>query len=146
VTARTTDELLARVPLFAGLSKKDLRVVAKLATGLHLKAGSELTHQGASGHEFIIVLGGTVDVLIDGEVVATCGAGDFFGEMALFEDGKRVATVVAKTDVDVEVISRREFSALLIDYPQIGDTLRAAMEKRVTVNAARRDEGTSTHP
>jgi hypothetical protein len=71
---KTTDELLAQVPLFAGLSKKDLREVSGSATRLNLSEGRELTHQGGRGYEFIVVLEGTVDVLIDGNLVATCGA------------------------------------------------------------------------
>ena len=71
----STDELLARVPLFSGLSKKDLREVSNLTTRLDLPAGHELMHQGGLGREFVIVLEGTVDVVIDGEIVAQCGAG-----------------------------------------------------------------------
>ncbi len=58
----TTDERLARVPLFAGLSKKDLKKVSSLATRLDLPVGKELTHQGATGNEFLVVLDGEVDV------------------------------------------------------------------------------------
>lgn len=64
----TTDDLLAEVPLFAGLSKRDLREVTSLATPLDLSAGSELMHQGEMGEEFIVVLSGIIDVVIDGEV------------------------------------------------------------------------------
>ena len=140
---KTTDDVLAEVPLFAGLSKDDLREVGSLATRLSLSKGWELTRQGGRGHEFIIVLEGTVDVLIDDEVVATCGAGNFFGEIALLEDGQRVATVVAKTDVVIDVIGRGEFSMLMAEYPQIGETVRAAMEQRLSENAADEDETTT---
>jgi CRP/FNR family transcriptional regulator, cyclic AMP receptor protein len=77
-----------------------------------------------------------VDVLIDGKVVATCGAGNFFGEMALLEDRPRTATVIAKTDVTVDVIGRAEFSALLDDHPQINKQIRAAMERRLAEDEA----------
>jgi CRP-like cAMP-binding protein len=134
----TTEELLKQVPLFSDLSKSALREVASLATRLDLSAGSELTHQGQLGGEFIIVLDGSVDVVIDGEVVATCGPKDFFGEIALLEGrGKRVATVIAKTDVAIDVIGRREFSVLLADIPQIEATLRATMQDRLSENQAR---------
>ena len=134
----TTEELLKQVPLFSNLSKGALREVASLATRLDLSAGSELTHQGEVGGEFIIVLDGFVDVVIDGEVVATCGPRDFFGEIALLEGrGKRVATVVAKTDVAIDVIGRRDFSILLADIPQIEATLRATMQDRLSENQAR---------
>ena len=130
----TTDELLASVPLFAGLSKKDLRRVGNLATRLDLAAGSELTHQGKSGREFIIVLNGIVDVVINGKVVATCGPQDFFGEIALLEGRSQTATVVAKTSVAVDVIGRREFLVLLSEFPEIDTELRKAAEDRLSEN------------
>ena len=128
MTAKTTDELLAEVPLFAGLSGRDLKRVSGLATRLELRQGRELTHQGGIGHEFIVVLDGTVDVLIDGEVVNTCSAGSCFGEIALLTARRRTATVVAKTDVVIDVIGRQEFSTLLEDHPEIAEQLKAAME------------------
>lgn len=140
--AKSTDELLAGVPLFAGLSKRELREVGGLATRLRIPEGAKLAHQGKAGREFIIVLDGTVDVVIDGEVVATCGAGEFFGEIALLEHSQRTASVVARTDVVVDVINQAEFSTLVADHPQIGDTLRAAMAQRLTENAAHREGAT----
>jgi CRP-like cAMP-binding protein len=124
---KTTDELLAEVPLFAGLSQKDLKRVSSLATRLELSEGRELTRQGGIGHEFIVVLDGTVDVLIDGELVNTCSAGSCFGEIALLSDRRRTATVVAMTDVIIDVIGRQEFSTLLEDHPAIAEQLKAAM-------------------
>jgi CRP-like cAMP-binding protein len=138
-----TDELLARIPLFAGLSKKGLREVSSLATRLNLSEGRELTHQGGPGNEFIVVIVGTVDVIIDGKVVTTCGAGDFFGEIALLEGRRRTATVVAKTDVVVDVIGRPEFSALLADQPQIETQLRDVMAQRLAEDEARQGEDTT---
>ena len=145
VMAKTTDDVLDEVPLFAGLSKDDLREVGRQATRLTLPRGSELTRQGSIGREFIIVLEGIVDVLINDEPVATCGAGDFFGEIALLEDGQRVATVVAKTDVIVDVVNRGEFCTLVAEYPQIGETIRAAMEQRLSENAAHEGETGSSY-
>lgn len=144
MAAKTTDEVLAGVPLFAGLSKKDLREVGHLASRVSIPAGAKLAHQGKPGREFIVVLDGTVDVVIDDEVVASCGAGDFFGEIALLERGDRTATVVATSDVVVDVISKGEFTTLITEHPQIGDTLRAAMAERLSENAAHR--GGSTTP
>jgi len=132
----TTDERLAQVPLFAGLSKKDLKRVSGLATRLDLPAGKELTHQGSIGNEFLVVLDGDVDVLIDGQVIVSCGPGDYFGEIALLDDRPRVATVVAKTPVSVEVIGRREFKALIDDQPEIAQRLLATMAQRLAEDEA----------
>ena len=137
MTAKTTDEVLAGVPLFAGLSKRDLRDVGSLATRVTVPEGSKLAHQGKPGREFLIVLDGTVDVVIDDEVVATCGPGEFFGEIALLEHGPRTATVVARTVAVVDVISAGEFSTLLADHPDVAATVRAAMEERLAENEAR---------
>lgn len=130
-TPPTTDELIARVPLFAGLSKKDLAQISGLATRLDLPAGKELTRQGEAGNEFIVILEGEVEVRIDGEVVATRGAGDYFGEIALLDDRPRTATVVSTTPVSVEVIGRREFKAMVTKQPDIATQLLAAMAQRV---------------
>ena len=126
-----TEELLAEVPLFAGLSQKDLQHVSALATRLELPAGRELTRQGAIGREFIVVLEGAVDVVVDGTVVDTCSGGSCFGEIALLGDGRRAATVLAKTDVIVEVIDRRDFAALLEDHPAIAEQLATAMAEHL---------------
>jgi CRP-like cAMP-binding protein len=134
----TTDERLARVPLFSGLSKKDLKKISGLATRLDLPPGKELTHQGSAGNEFLVVLDGDVDVVIDGKVIASRGPGDYFGEIALLEDRPRVATVVAKTPVSVEVIGRREFKALIEDQPEIAQQLLATMAQRLAEDEAQR--------
>jgi CRP-like cAMP-binding protein len=127
----STDEMLAKVPLFEGLSKKELREISNLATRMNLPAGRRLTRQGAIGQEFVIVLEGRVDVLIDDVVVASPEAGQFYGEIALLEDRPRMATVVAKTDVAVDIIGRREFAEMLERQPEIADRLQKAMAERL---------------
>lgn len=127
----TTDELLAKVPLFKDLDKKHLQHVASLATRLDLPAGRELTREGAVGHEFLIVLEGEVEVRHGDKVVATRGPGEFFGEIALLENRPRTATVVSKTPVAVEVIGQREFATLLDDEPEVAAKLKEAMATRL---------------
>lgn len=125
------DEQLAAVPLFADLSKKELREVSSLATRLEFPAGKELTRQGEFGNEFIIVLEGEVEVRIDDEVIATRGPGEYFGEIALLDDVPRTATVVATTPVSAEVIGRREFASLMKDVPDLEKQISAVAEQRI---------------
>jgi CRP-like cAMP-binding protein len=139
LTMKSTDELLARVPLFDQLSKKELREVANLATRLDLPAGRELTREGRRGHEFIIVLEGDVDVLIDGETVASPAAGQCYGEIALLSDRPRTATVVARTAVTVDVIGRSELAELMARQPAIETRLRAAMAEHLAADQRRTD-------
>ena len=125
------EQRLAEVPLFAGLSKKELRTIAHLATYLEEPEGTVLTAEGESGNEFIIVLEGQVDVLQGGEVIATRGAGDYFGEIALMDHRPRTATIVAKTPVEIEVIGRQEFTGMLAEVPELAGKIMATMAQRL---------------
>jgi CRP/FNR family transcriptional regulator, cyclic AMP receptor protein len=125
------EEQLAKIPLFEGLSKKELRLVSQLATPLSEPAGTVLVREGAAGHEFIIVLDGEIEVLKGDTVVATRGPGTYVGEIALLDHRPRTATVVAKTPVSIEVIGQREFAGLLSEVPEISAKLLPVMAARL---------------
>jgi CRP-like cAMP-binding protein len=127
----STDERLARIPLFEGLSKKQLSQVSSLMTPLDLKAGKVLARQGEIGREFLILLEGEVDVARDGKIIAVRGPGDFIGEIALLDNRPRTATVTARTDVVVEVLNRGEFASLLAEAPELSSQVMATMARRL---------------
>ena len=126
-----TEDWLQKVPLFRGLSKKQLRLVSSLATRLNEPAGAVLTKEGRQGYEFIIVLDGEIEVRKGDRVVATRGPGSYVGEIALVDNRPRTATVVAKTPVVIEVIGRREFRGLLGETPELADEILATMAQRL---------------
>lgn len=128
------DERLTEVPLFANLDKKHLKQISSLATQIEVKEGKDLTREGEHGSEFIIVLEGEAEVKVDGQVVATRGPGDYFGEIALLANRPRTATVTATTPMRIEVIGRREFQTLLEDNPGIATELLAATADRLAEN------------
>jgi CRP-like cAMP-binding protein len=125
------EQRLAEVPLFAGLSRRELTRIAGLATYLEEPAGTVLIARGATGKEFIIVLDGRVEVRRGDSVIAERGSGDFFGEIALLDDRPRTATVVAVTPVQIEVINRGEFKELLREVPEMAATLMTTMAQRL---------------
>src|SRR5262249_28114787 len=125
------EEQLAQVPLFSGLSKKEIRLISQLATYLEEPAGTVLTEEGKPGREFIIVLDGEVEVRQGSRVVAERGPGSYVGEIALLDRRPRTATVVAKTPVAIEVIGQREFAALLAEVPEISQQLLASVARRL---------------
>jgi CRP/FNR family cyclic AMP-dependent transcriptional regulator len=125
------DEQLAAVPLFEGLSKKQLRRISSLMTRIDRPAGEVLTTEGQRGHEFFIVLEGEVEVRQGDRVVATRGPGEYVGEIALLDKRPRTATVLATTPVSVEVLSRREFMSLLALAPELSEQIMATMAQRL---------------
>jgi CRP-like cAMP-binding protein len=127
----STDERLARIPLFEGLSKRQLSQVSSLMTPLDLKAGKVLARQGEIGREFLILLEGQVEVARDGKTIAVRGPGDFIGEIALLDNRPRTATVTARTDVVVEVLNRGEFASLLAEAPELSAQVMATMARRL---------------
>ncbi len=122
---------LARVPLFASLSKKDIQAVARTTTESTRPAGTVLLQQDAIGHELFIILEGSATVSRNGRKIATLGPGAFVGEMSLLDKGPRVATVKADTDVRLLVLTQQEFFGLLDEVPGLGRKFLVAMASRL---------------
>src|SRR5271157_5770795 len=116
---RSVLDVLAAVPLFAGCSQRELRMIAGLGTDLQVKEGSVLTEEGEPGSELVIVLGGEAVCTIKGTEVARFERGDFFGEMSLLDQGLRSATVTATSDMEILVLESREFKRLVTEAPSI---------------------------
>jgi CRP-like cAMP-binding protein len=129
-------ELIAKVPLFAGLSKAELAKAAAIADEIDVPQGKVLTRQGERGREFFVLLDGEAEVRRDGRKLATRRAGEFFGEIALVSDRPRVATVTATTPVHALVIRDVEFRALINRTPQIALKVLAALAERLPADAA----------
>lgn len=128
-------EHLKSIPLFAGLDRHELDVIASAAVEFRLPAGRVLMSQGAVAHEMFVVMDGTLEVIRDGEHVADIGAGGFAGEMALLTHAHRHASVVAKTDVTVLDIDGRSFSVVLEEAPQIAVKMLPIVAGRVIENS-----------
>jgi CRP/FNR family cyclic AMP-dependent transcriptional regulator len=124
-------DLIAKVPLFAHCSKKELEQIASIADEIDLGEGKELTREGAAGREFFVILDGSADVIQDGEKINTLGAGDFFGEIALISDRPRTATVVATSPVRTLVVTDRAFRRLVEESPDIETKVQAAAAERL---------------
>ena len=108
---------LASIPLFRSCTKRELERVAKAADEVRVEAGRVVVEQGHSGHECYVIIAGEAAVTRDGSSIATFGPGDHFGELAVLDGGTRTATVTATTDLELLVIGRREFAALIEDVP-----------------------------
>jgi len=127
--------MLASVPLLSGCNKKELRQIVNLGTKVKVRDGEVLTKQGRPGREFFMVLDGKAQCLVDEAKVASFGPGDYFGEMALLDQGPRHATVIAEGPMNVLVLESREFWALLERAPSISKKLLVTLAQRERANA-----------
>jgi len=124
-------ELIKRVPLFSKLSKKGLEEVAHIADELDLPQGKVMALEGDRGREFFVLLEGEADVTKGDRSINTMKQGDFFGEIALVTKMPRTATVTAKSNVDVLVITERAFDNLVKHMPEIGRGVAEALMERL---------------
>ncbi len=128
---RVSAAVLRQVPLFAALSERHLRKVAKLVTLAEIRAGVPVVREGAAGHSFYVILDGRAQVTRGGAPAATLEAGDYFGEMALLDRGPRSATVTAETALVALRISAGPFDKLLRSEPTIALALLQTLSARV---------------
>jgi CRP/FNR family transcriptional regulator, cyclic AMP receptor protein len=124
-------KLIEKVPLFSKLSRKGLEDVAHLADELDLPAGKVMATEGDRGREFFVLVDGEADVTRGGKSVNRLGSGDFFGEIALVTHMPRTASVTAKDNVRVLVITERDFNSLLKRSPEISRGVAEALAERI---------------
>jgi CRP/FNR family transcriptional regulator, cyclic AMP receptor protein len=134
----TKVEALKGVPLFEGLSRKELAQLARICEDLEVEPGKVLCQEGQTGHEFFVIVDGKVQVTRKGRRVATLSSGDFVGEIALVTELPRTATVTAETPVRFFVLTHREFHSALDQNPNV--------ERKVLRALARRLAETSSDP
>jgi len=114
INIEKTIGFLQKVPLFQGLKKRQLELLAKHFVEREYATGQEIVTQGQGGEGFFIIISGKAEALrqrSDGTrvVVNTFGPTDFFGELALLDDGLRTATVTAAEQTRCLVLTRWDF-------------------------------------
>ena len=122
---------LVSLPLFASLSEPELAEVAAWFEVREVGAGVRLAGEGTTGTSFFVVCAGEVEVTVHGEQIATLGAGEFFGEVALLGEVRRTATVTTTKPSRLLVLFGSDFSRLRVTYPAVADELEAAMRRRL---------------
>ncbi len=124
-------ELLSRVPLFGGCTRRDLVAIARIADEIDLRSGRVLIAEGTKGGEFFILIEGSADVMRGSRKIDTVGGGDFVGEMALVTDHPRSATVKATSPVRALVVKKADFRRLLAANPLVAFKVMNAIADRV---------------
>jgi CRP-like cAMP-binding protein len=125
-------DVLAKVPLLAGLDRKALGSLAGMLKDRTFQAGESAVDEGAQGVGFFIVLDGSATVTIGGRQVRRLGPGDWFGEIALLaKDSMRTATVTAETDLKCVGMTEWEFRPYLAEHPDIAWQIMGTMARRI---------------
>jgi CRP-like cAMP-binding protein len=123
---------LKDVPFFSALSEQDLAAVAQHIDEISAAAGNVLAREGDLGDKFFVIEAGTADVTRGGAPVAKLGAGDFFGEIALIREERRIATVTATSAMTLIVMTGSSFRSLDTSRPEIRETVSKALADRPT--------------
>jgi CRP-like cAMP-binding protein len=124
-------QILNRVPLFSGLSKRAMSEIAKITDEIDLPAGKELIREGDPGRQFFVLLEGEAEVRRKGRKVNTLGAGDFFGEISLVTERPTTAAVTLTEPSSALVISRPAFRRMLLAQPGVQLQVLETLAERV---------------
>ncbi len=108
---------LARVPIFAGLSSRQLGRLADASRRTTHQTGHEIAKEGEGALALHIILDGTAEVSVHGSPRRELRAGDYFGEISLIDGKKRSATVTASSDLHTLAVPHGPFQKLLETEP-----------------------------
>jgi CRP-like cAMP-binding protein len=129
-------ELLGGVPVFSTLERSDLERIAQLAVPRDFEPGEVVFREGDSSDTCYVVSGGRARAIRshrDGRTItlATFGPGDIFGELALFEDERRSATVEAIERTSVLGVLGPDMRRLMNEHAEISARLVVALGRRL---------------
>jgi CRP/FNR family transcriptional regulator, cyclic AMP receptor protein len=122
-------ESLRRVPLFADLSARELKQIAKLFKRRTFAAGDTVVQEGSGGAAFYVIESGEATVTIGGEENTTLRPGDYFGEIALIDEGARMATITATGDLACFGLTYWDFRPVVEANGAIGWNLLQSMTR-----------------
>jgi CRP/FNR family transcriptional regulator, cyclic AMP receptor protein len=133
----TPQDILAQVPLFSVLSKREVASLARSAHDRKFPAGTVLTDEDQAGVTFGVIVEGQAAVSVHGRRARTLGPGDYFGEMALIDHSYRSATITAETELRCLLFTAWVFRPFAMDHPETAWALLEMMVKRVREAEAR---------
>jgi CRP-like cAMP-binding protein len=124
-------ELLQRIPLFADFDRGELERISRTFKDRTFEAGSTVVGEGKTGAGFFVIESGEATVSTRGDERGTLGPGDYFGEIALIDDGARSATVTANSELRCYGLTSWEFRPLVESNASIAWKLLETMAKRL---------------
>lgn len=124
-------EVLGRVPMFEGLSRKVLARIDGHCDEIEVGQGETLTHEGGTSREAFVVAAGDAEIRVGGEVVGHTEPGEMIGDIGVLEKRPRTATVTALTDMRLLVINGRDLDWLFEDE-KLAARVRENLERHLS--------------
>ena len=129
-------DVIKRVPLFQGLSNRQLKRLAGRFIPRSFSAGQSIVQQGKGGAGMFILISGRAEAVLETSdnveaVVNTFGPMDFFGEIALLDDGPRTASVIARAETECLGLTCSDFLALMQNDADMGVIIAQELAKRM---------------
>jgi CRP/FNR family cyclic AMP-dependent transcriptional regulator len=123
--------VLRQVPLFADLSKRETQQIARLFKERRFGAGETVVKEGSGGAAFFLIESGEATVTVGGKERSTLKPGDYFGEIALIDEGARMATITASSELVCYGLTYWEFRPLVQENGAIGWKLLQSLAKKL---------------
>jgi CRP/FNR family cyclic AMP-dependent transcriptional regulator len=130
-------ELIQQVPLFSDLEKKELQGLASTMKERIFDPGDTIAVEGQTGIGFFIIDEGEATISVKGAELKTLGHGDYFGEVALIDDGPRSATITAKSPLKCYGITSWEFKPLVEENADLAWKMLQTMAKMLRASEQR---------
>ncbi len=118
---------LKTLPFFSSLSDEALDKISDFASETSVSAGEVLVREGDYTYTLIVIESGTADVIKAGEIIASLGPGDVFGEMAILSGRKRTADVVATSSMSLITLRKWDLERI---SAEVLDQLQALVDER----------------
>jgi CRP/FNR family transcriptional regulator, cyclic AMP receptor protein len=133
-------EVLQRVPLFADLNKREVGQIARLFKQRRFAEGETVAREGSGGAAFFLIDSGEAAVSVRGKQRRSLGPGDYFGEIALIDEGARSATVTASSELVCWGLTYWDFRPLVQGNAALGWKLLQSLAKKLR-SAEQGDDG-----
>ncbi|MGD2139520.1 MAG: Crp/Fnr family transcriptional regulator [Burkholderiales bacterium] len=130
--------MLKDVGGFEGLSDEQIGLLTNRAAVRTYPKGAIIVNEGDEGNSLFVIQSGSVKAFLSDEngkevVLSTQGPGEYFGDLALFDDEPRSASIMALEQCKVMIITKSQLREAIVEDPDIGFSLLHGLAKRVRI-------------